>query len=319
MYVLRVFSIFVIFIAVEGTNCGDTYTGTYGEISSPLYPENYPGNTTCMWKITVPEESRVSVKFRSFDFYCPHDYLEIYLDGTGDEVHDRLCGSNYYTLLSEANSMLLMFVSDSNLSGKGFHLIWRAVELVSRGKPTKQSSVLVVAGDPRGSDLAVDGDPNPFFNSGSCTHTHNDFEPWWTVDLEKAYAVQFVDIVNRESAAERLTNAVVHIGMNPTPHSVNPRCGSTVSAESILLSTNIRVECNELMYGRYVSVCVVGRNEYLTLCEVEVFGINLISSPETTVDCSYSPGPCDIPATDCSIPNFEWPSCSKYLLLVSWL
>ena len=41
--------------------------------------------------------------------------------------------------------------------------------------------------------------------------------------------------------------------------------------------------------------------------------IDIISNENKTVDrCSYSPGPCDDPDNNCSIPNSDWPSCGEY-------
>ena len=44
-------------------------------------------------------------------------------------------------------------------------------ELLSQGKPTSQSSVLISAGVARESGLAVDGNLSPMFNENSCTLT----------------------------------------------------------------------------------------------------------------------------------------------------
>lgn len=41
-------------------------TGETGRLFSPLYPQTYPTNMTCTWKITVPEGHLVKLKITSF-------------------------------------------------------------------------------------------------------------------------------------------------------------------------------------------------------------------------------------------------------------
>ena len=62
------------------------------------------------------------------------------------------------------------------------------------GKGTFQSST-AWAGE---ASYAVDGNPNPEFNAGSCTHTStHDDNPWWGVDLGADYLITQVVIINR--------------------------------------------------------------------------------------------------------------------------
>ena len=66
---------------------------------------------------------------------------------------------------------------------------------VAVGKPARESSTAVV-GNPPG--VAVDGNRDTSWFSGSCTHTSfNDFSPWWRVDLLAVYHILTVRMVNR--------------------------------------------------------------------------------------------------------------------------
>ena len=61
------------------------------------------------------------------------------------------------------------------------------------GSLTSQSSV----GSGRGSALAVDGNKDGHFASGSCSHTQNEENPWWAVNLGDTYKVTAVTVWNR--------------------------------------------------------------------------------------------------------------------------
>lgn len=46
--------------------CGGILTAPEGNITSPSYPDNYPKNKRCIWKITGPKGQRISLKFLAF-------------------------------------------------------------------------------------------------------------------------------------------------------------------------------------------------------------------------------------------------------------
>ena len=59
-------------------------------------------------------------------------------------------------------------------------------------------------------ERAVDGDKNPSFSAGSCTHTSKNLpEQWWYVDLGSQYTICGVTIVNRNKAGEAKTFAML--------------------------------------------------------------------------------------------------------------
>lgn len=75
-------------------------------------------------------------------------------------------------------------------------------------KKATQSSVAYngVAGN------AVDGNRDPDYDGNSCTHTSNDYEAWWMVDLGQSVPVYKVFIVNRINHGERLHDFQILIG-----------------------------------------------------------------------------------------------------------
>ncbi|TNN22903.1 Fucolectin-1 [Liparis tanakae] len=118
---------------------------------------------------------------------------------------------------------------------------------------------------------AIDGNPNPKFAGGSCTHTNHDINPWWRLDLRVTHKVFSVKITNRHDFFQRLNGAEIRIGDSIEHHgNTNPRCAVI---DSIPLGGVQEFQCNG-MDGRYVNV-VIPRREYLTLCELEVYGSRL--------------------------------------------
>ncbi|XP_064410056.1 uncharacterized protein LOC102363098 [Latimeria chalumnae] len=118
---------------------------------------------------------------------------------------------------------------------------------------------------------AIDGDSNSNYFSSSCTATKNDFGPWWRLDLAKTYKVSSITITNRgDCCPQRLNGAVIHVGNSLDNNgNDNPTCGSVTS----LSAGSTQTFCCEGMEGRYVSINIPGRREFLSLCEVEVFGV----------------------------------------------
>uniref|UniRef100_A0A667XUE7 Si:ch211-215k15.4 n=1 Tax=Myripristis murdjan TaxID=586833 RepID=A0A667XUE7_9TELE len=122
--------------------------------------------------------------------------------------------------------------------------------LALRGQATQSS--LYPLGIPMN---AIDGNRDTDYGQGSCSHTQDNFSPWWRLDLLKTYKVDSICTGNSRDSN----------GNN------NPRC-AVVS--HIVGGVTETFQCNG-MVGRYVNIVVPGRKEYLTLCEVEVYGYSL--------------------------------------------
>ena len=77
---------------------------------------------------------------------------------------------------------------------------------IALSKPTSESSTF--SGSARN---AVDGNRSPYINK--CTHTREDNNPWWRVDLGRVEPVAEVNIVNRYGGvASRLNGAEIRVG-----------------------------------------------------------------------------------------------------------
>ncbi|KAJ1195268.1 hypothetical protein NDU88_004549 [Pleurodeles waltl] len=114
---------------------------------------------------------------------------------------------------------------------------------------------------------AIDGNRKQDFQRSSCTHTGPDRAPWWRLDLKQPRTVGAVVVYNRNDCCQpRLEGADIRVGNSPDNN--NPSCGSF---SPLGVYYNLRFCCDGLV-GRYVSVVIPNRKDFLTLCEVEVYG-----------------------------------------------
>ncbi|XP_017559408.1 fucolectin-3-like [Pygocentrus nattereri] len=122
---------------------------------------------------------------------------------------------------------------------------------------------------------AVDGNRDGVYEHGSCSHTSNDFSPWWRLDLLKQHKVFSVTVTNSQNAfPERLSGAEIRIGDSLDNNgNNNARCAVISSIDKS--NPTMSFECNG-MEGRYINIVIPGRSEFLILCEVEVNGAPLI-------------------------------------------
>ncbi|XP_060905842.1 fucolectin-1-like [Labrus mixtus] len=119
--------------------------------------------------------------------------------------------------------------------------------------------------------FSIDGNNDNDRAHGSCSHTDTNFAPWWRLDLLKTHKVDSVKITNRQDLRfyQRLNGAELRIGDSLENNgNNNSRCAVV---DNIPAGATVEFQCNG-MDGRYVNVFIPGRKEYLTLCEVEVYG-----------------------------------------------
>lgn len=115
-------------------SCGGALTSPRGIITSPNYPRNYLHSYQCDWKIIVNKGSYISMQIVDLDIEhllnCDADYLEIF-EGLKPTTKDmmKFCGNNERSthLISSSNNVLVRFVTDDSISGKGFKMIYRQV------------------------------------------------------------------------------------------------------------------------------------------------------------------------------------------------
>ncbi|XP_042260986.1 uncharacterized protein LOC121892174 isoform X1 [Thunnus maccoyii] len=118
---------------------------------------------------------------------------------------------------------------------------------------------------------AIDGNRNPNYHDGSCTHTEFGLPHWWRLQLPAMYRISSISITNRDIGADRINNAEILIGNSLENNgNNNPRCAVISSIPS---SGTSSFHCRG-MVGRFVNVYLSGTdpNGVLTLCELEVYG-----------------------------------------------
>ncbi|XP_013102687.2 dorsal-ventral patterning protein tolloid [Stomoxys calcitrans] len=109
---------------------GDINLTSDRRIDSPNYPLEYFPDKECIWRITVPENHQVALKFQSFELEnhdnCIYDYVEI-RDGnsTDSELIGIFCGYKLPpNIKTNGNQMYLKFVSDGSVQKVGFSAIF---------------------------------------------------------------------------------------------------------------------------------------------------------------------------------------------------
>ncbi|KAI8514163.1 hypothetical protein Bbelb_084870 [Branchiostoma belcheri] len=146
---------------------------------------------------------------------------------------------------------------------------------VALGKTAVQSSICSSTHGCHGNipvdaSRAVDGNTASDYHDGSCTHTTEEDNPSWWVDLGQPYAIGRVTIFNRmDCCPERLNPFNIHIGDSDQVRE-NPRCGD--DHQLYVKWPSISVSCQG-MKGRYVGVRLPGCRRVLSLCEVQVFSV----------------------------------------------
>uniref|UniRef100_A0A674A7M0 Fucolectin tachylectin-4 pentraxin-1 domain-containing protein n=1 Tax=Salmo trutta TaxID=8032 RepID=A0A674A7M0_SALTR len=172
-----------------------------------------------------------------------------------------------YFLLFFLFLYLVYFWGTSSAPGEHVHnvVMSNIINVALKGVATQSS----LYGDGQAHN-AIDGNRESDYQLGSCTHTAQETNPWWRVDLLDVYRVTAVTITNRgDVVPERLDGAEIRIGNSLENNGINnPRC---VVISHIPARETYTFQCNETQ-GRYVVVVIPDRKEYLTLCELEVYG-----------------------------------------------
>uniref|UniRef100_A0A6Q2XXY3 C-type lectin domain-containing protein n=1 Tax=Esox lucius TaxID=8010 RepID=A0A6Q2XXY3_ESOLU len=160
----------------------------------------------------------------------------------------------------------------------------RKVNVARNGVATQSSNYVYSNANMRiNASLAIDGNRSTDANHGFCSHTNEDLNPWWRVDLLEVYRVTTVNITNRVGCSQRLNGSEIHIGNSLENNGTNnPRCANITKIPD---GQTASFECFE-MEGRYVIIDIPNRAEYLTLCEVEVYG-SLAGNCSSTTSLPY--------------------------------
>ena len=106
------------------TNCFGTVDPDHNLIMSPNYPQEYPHDINCTWKLVVPQGNRIQLHFEKFSTYKSYDYMTIY-DGSQNKknILATLSGDLSRDLHSNGSRLLLQFeTSKKNEKFIGFQI-----------------------------------------------------------------------------------------------------------------------------------------------------------------------------------------------------
>ena len=147
-----------------------------------------------------------------------------------------------------------------------------AVE-VAKGKMARQSSTKYA---PNGAaSFAVDGNKNGnwSWNNNSITHTKDEKDPWWEVDLGSVYDVSKIEIWNRRDCCwDRLQNFYLMVSENPISGNSTTQDQFVGGAHSFTSGDHPSMILEGNKRGRYVRIFLKGDGKPLSLTEVEVYG-----------------------------------------------
>ncbi|WGO98853.1 discoidin domain-containing protein [Saccharophagus degradans] len=160
-------------------------------------------------------------------------------------------------------------------------------ENIALGKATSQSST----GYEGVSSRAVDGNTGGNWNQGSITHTNNEYQPWWQVDLGSVRSIDQVNLWNRTNCCSSRLSAF-YVLVSDVPFASQTLSGALnqagVSAYYFNDTAGSPTEINIDRTGRYVRVQLSGTNP-LSLAEVEVIeGSEIVPPAPTGPDASWT-------------------------------
>ena len=150
---------------------------------------------------------------------------------------------------------------------------------IAIGKTASQSSTYGTYN----ASFAIDGNTSGYIANGSITHTNNDYQAWWQVDLNAVYNITSINIWNRldPGGETRVSNFYVLVSDSPfSSNDINTAKNQPgVSSYYISGPAGSPSTVNVYRTGRYIRVQLTATN-YLNIAEVQVFSGGL--APATT-------------------------------------
>ncbi|XP_073253075.1 tolloid-like protein 2 isoform X2 [Porites lutea] len=204
-------------------------TGETGRLFSPLYPQTYPNDMMCTWKITVPEGNFVRLRITSFDlgFSCRVTALKIH-DGqsSSGNLLKSFCGRTFdRSVFSSGRYLWVRFQSpkDGYVYGTGFNAVFEAVTQLPAPFSCRSDRLTSLKSDT--GTLASYNYPLPYDDKIECT---------WTIRVDLDYRIRLsFDFFNLSQSSDCSVDYVeVRDGAFTTSDLIGKYCG-TEKPESI--------------------------------------------------------------------------------------
>ncbi|XP_057698672.1 ovochymase [Corythoichthys intestinalis] len=110
--------------------CGGTFSTSQGELTSPNWPNDYPIQAVCTWRIRVPAAESIYVEFTHFELQAVSvigecvDYVEVFSGGSMTSL-GRFCGFAPPPKLTVPGDMVaIRFLSNGVNRQQGFRGYW---------------------------------------------------------------------------------------------------------------------------------------------------------------------------------------------------
>nr|XP_002128740.1 tolloid-like protein 2 [Ciona intestinalis]XP_026696348.1 tolloid-like protein 2 [Ciona intestinalis] len=203
-----------------------------GYITSPNYPNPYPGLSDCRYRINAGNSNRmITLQFLSFnvefDANCNHDYVDVRLGGSGNwsPTSRRYCGVHLPTTqtITGVQYVYIRFLSDQSVYRPGFRLKYIISE------PTLCNQ-LNLGGAPGSNGLIKSpGYPNNYPENIACNYSVSSSPP------NNPVCLQFLDF-NLHSQPQCPSEYVeIYDSCQPSASSVGKYCDTAPPYLSCLL------------------------------------------------------------------------------------
>ncbi|XP_064922872.1 cubilin isoform X1 [Columba livia] len=172
------------------TSCGGLLQGLSGSFQSPGYPNNYPNDARCVWRIQLPDpDLRVELQFLGVELEgtsCMYDAIEVYDGGSpSSPLLASVCSNDARAFFSSGPQLTILFRTDSSITARGFEASYSSFP-ASENNPGAGFCGGLLQG--LSGSFQSPGYPNAYPNNARCEWTIQLPEPNLRVEL------QFLDV-----------------------------------------------------------------------------------------------------------------------------
>nr|XP_033781487.1 procollagen C-endopeptidase enhancer 1 [Geotrypetes seraphini] len=137
--------------------CGGKLEKPQGSLKTPNWPDSdYPAGISCSWHIIAPQDQIIQLSFGKFDVEedtsCRYDYVAVFNGGETDNTRriGKFCGDvSPSTIYSDANELLVQFVSDLSVTADGFSASYTIIPAVEKPSITRSEATIATAQVPK--------------------------------------------------------------------------------------------------------------------------------------------------------------------------